>query len=187
MITFQFPMGQATSRYLVHGAPMWSVPLQLYVPVFLLLHQHPVVAELPQASKPIPAFPGAEGYTGIEEYAHECAAQRMKLQPLVNQVDILESRDQTSRADRADSPDRALPAETVSATMQSLAGHNKPKEPFSIRRHNGVDWLVKPDGTRFFSVGVCCVDQGIPREKNTLYRRHGASCVFVWPKPLPFE
>src|SRR5262245_59616136 len=37
------------------------------------------------------------------------------------------------------------------------------EKPFSIYRREGVDWLVKPDGSRFFSLGVCCVDQGAAR------------------------
>ena len=53
------------------------------------------------------------------------------------------------------------------ATVPSAlpAGRNPTEEPFSIRRHAGADWLVRPDGTRFFSLGVCCVDQGTAREK----------------------
>src|SRR5436190_17087446 len=35
--------------------------------------------------------------------------------------------------------------------------------PFSIRRENEADWLVKPNGERFFSLGVCCVNQGAAR------------------------
>jgi hypothetical protein len=38
-------------------------------------------------------------------------------------------------------------------------------KPFSIQQHNGIEWLVHPSGARFFSFGVCCVDQGTPREK----------------------
>jgi hypothetical protein len=39
--------------------------------------------------------------------------------------------------------------------------------PFSIQPRQGVAWLVRPDGTRFFSLGVCCVDQGTAREEYT--------------------
>jgi len=38
------------------------------------------------------------------------------------------------------------------------------KAPFSVQRQNGVDWLVKPNGERFFSFGVCVVSQGASRE-----------------------
>ena len=38
-------------------------------------------------------------------------------------------------------------------------------KPFSIQQQNGINWLVNPTGARFFSFGVCCVDQGIAREK----------------------
>ena len=37
-------------------------------------------------------------------------------------------------------------------------------DPFSIRSHEGVAWLADPAGTRFFSFGACCVDQGMARE-----------------------
>src|SRR2546423_759188 len=36
---------------------------------------------------------------------------------------------------------------------------------FSIQRQNGVDWLVKPNGERFFSFGVCVVSQGASRQE----------------------
>ena len=39
------------------------------------------------------------------------------------------------------------------------------EEPFFIRQEAGVDWLVNPAGNRFFSMGVCCVNSGIAREK----------------------
>jgi len=35
--------------------------------------------------------------------------------------------------------------------------------PFSIRQQGEVAWLVRPNGERFFSFGVCCVDRGIAR------------------------
>src|SRR6266404_7693501 len=34
---------------------------------------------------------------------------------------------------------------------------------FSVQRHDGTAWLVKPNGERFFSLGVCCVNQGASR------------------------
>jgi hypothetical protein len=37
--------------------------------------------------------------------------------------------------------------------------------PFSVHERNGVSWLVKPDGERFFSLGVCVVNEGAPRDK----------------------
>jgi hypothetical protein len=37
--------------------------------------------------------------------------------------------------------------------------------PFSISEQNGITWLVKPGGERFFSLGVCVVDRGASREK----------------------
>ena len=32
--------------------------------------------------------------------------------------------------------------------------------PFSIQQRDGISWLTKPDGLRFFSLGVCVVNQG---------------------------
>ncbi|HEV2454505.1 MAG TPA: hypothetical protein VGY98_09595 [Verrucomicrobiae bacterium] len=37
--------------------------------------------------------------------------------------------------------------------------------PFSIARHHGIFWLARPDGGRFFSLGVCCVNQGFARNR----------------------
>lgn len=32
--------------------------------------------------------------------------------------------------------------------------------PFTIKQHGGISWLIKPNGERFFSLGVCVVNQG---------------------------
>ena len=37
--------------------------------------------------------------------------------------------------------------------------------PFSIQQRDGISWLAKPDGERFFSLGVCCVNEGAARER----------------------
>jgi hypothetical protein len=37
--------------------------------------------------------------------------------------------------------------------------------PFSIQQRDGITWLNRPDGGRFFSLGVCCVNQGASREE----------------------
>jgi len=34
---------------------------------------------------------------------------------------------------------------------------------FSIRQQGKMAWLVRPNGERFFSFGVCCVDRGVSR------------------------
>jgi hypothetical protein len=39
--------------------------------------------------------------------------------------------------------------------------------PFSIQQRDGISWLTKPDGERFFSLGVCVVNQGASREKSS--------------------
>src|SRR5207245_3251677 len=35
--------------------------------------------------------------------------------------------------------------------------------PFSIQQQDQTSWLVRPNGERFFSLGVCCVNQGHSR------------------------
>jgi hypothetical protein len=37
--------------------------------------------------------------------------------------------------------------------------------PFSIQQDHGITWLVKPNGQRFFSFGVCCVNVGASRKE----------------------
>jgi hypothetical protein len=39
--------------------------------------------------------------------------------------------------------------------------------PFSIQQRDGISWLAKPNGERFFSLGVCVVNQGESREQFT--------------------
>src|SRR5688572_19991470 len=36
--------------------------------------------------------------------------------------------------------------------------------PFTIQQEDDAAWLVRPNGKRFFSLGVCCVDQGASRK-----------------------
>ncbi len=38
-----------------------------------------------------------------------------------------------------------------------------PNPPFSIQQLGQASWLVKPNGVRFFSLGVCCVNPGASR------------------------
>src|SRR5690349_13709912 len=35
--------------------------------------------------------------------------------------------------------------------------------PFSVQERGGISWLTKPNGERFFSLGVCVVNQGEAR------------------------
>jgi hypothetical protein len=51
------------------------------------------------------------------------------------------------------------------ALCQSVAAESPPNPPFSIKQQHGAAWLVRPNGERFFSVGVCCVNQGASREE----------------------
>ena len=46
------------------------------------------------------------------------------------------------------------------ATDNSSAG-----KPFSIQERDGITWLVRPNGERFFSFGICCVSQGASRKE----------------------
>src|SRR5262245_14360873 len=46
----------------------------------------------------------------------------------------------------------------------NLASFGMTSTPFSLKQQNEVDWLIKPNGTRFFSLGVCVVSQGASRE-----------------------
>jgi hypothetical protein len=58
----------------------------------------------------------------------------------------------------------------IAATMLTLAlgigvNANAFGEGFSIEQRGGDAWLVRPGGERFFSFGVCCVNQGIARDE----------------------
>jgi hypothetical protein len=37
-------------------------------------------------------------------------------------------------------------------------------DSFSLQQHEGISWLTRPNGERFFSLGVCVVNQGASRE-----------------------
>ena len=39
-----------------------------------------------------------------------------------------------------------------------------PPQPFATRKDDSGWWLAAPDGQKFFSLGVCCVNQGTSRE-----------------------
>jgi hypothetical protein len=61
-------------------------------------------------------------------------------------------------------------AETSADTSQAwpdraAASAAQRKTRFSIRQEEGAWWLVSPQGQRFFSLGVCCVDQGYSRKE----------------------
>jgi len=51
----------------------------------------------------------------------------------------------------------------ASTTFSTGAEGVTTKLGFSIREDGGTAWLVRPNGERFFSLGVCCVDQGASR------------------------
>lgn len=46
--------------------------------------------------------------------------------------------------------------------LRSGAANN---DPFFIQQRGGISWLTKPNGERFFSLGVCVVNQGASRER----------------------
>ena len=49
----------------------------------------------------------------------------------------------------------------MSGLLQSEANE---AAPFSIQQKGQTSWLVKPDGQKFFSMGVCVVDPGLSQE-----------------------
>jgi len=52
--------------------------------------------------------------------------------------------------------------------LSLLRGGAAPNAPFSIQERAGITWLAKPDGERFFSLGVCVVNPGAGREQFSL-------------------
>lgn len=59
---------------------------------------------------------------------------------------------------------RAIGIITTLLALSLLPG-KATNAPFSIQRRDGIFWLTKPDGERFFSLGVSCVNQGVSRER----------------------
>src|SRR5262245_33145056 len=52
------------------------------------------------------------------------------------------------------------------AVFGVLNAQPEPEAPaFSIRHEGETAWLLRPNGERFFSLGVCCVDQGASRKE----------------------
>ena len=49
--------------------------------------------------------------------------------------------------------------------LSLLCGAAATNAPFSIQQRGGNSWLTKPGGEPFFSLGVCCVNQGASREQ----------------------
>jgi hypothetical protein len=41
----------------------------------------------------------------------------------------------------------------------------EPRRSFSLEQQGDVAWLVRPNGERFFSFGVCCVNGGTPPDE----------------------
>jgi hypothetical protein len=59
----------------------------------------------------------------------------------------------------------AWPHDAFSAESSSSSSSQFPAgTPFSIRLQDGIAWLVKPNGERFFSFGVCVVNMGASRK-----------------------
>src|SRR5262249_3246347 len=44
--------------------------------------------------------------------------------------------------------------------LNLLRGAEFTNAPFSIQQRDGTTWFVKPSGSRFFSLGVCVVNEG---------------------------
>jgi hypothetical protein len=49
-------------------------------------------------------------------------------------------------------------------TAAADEGGYKPSPPFSVRKEDSGWWLVSPEGQKFFSMGVCCVNQGVAKK-----------------------
>jgi hypothetical protein len=52
---------------------------------------------------------------------------------------------------------------TTPAEVELKSDATASEKPFSIQEQNGTSWLIKPNGERFFSRGVCSVNMGTPR------------------------
>jgi hypothetical protein len=53
----------------------------------------------------------------------------------------------------------------VVAGWAATANGSPTPKPFSIQQRDEITWLVRPDGERFFSLGVCCVNMGVSRKE----------------------
>jgi hypothetical protein len=62
-------------------------------------------------------------------------------------------------AERVEAESRALQALPIASAPPATRGFS-----FSIRQQDTGWWLVSPRGQRFFSLGVCCVNQGFSRQ-----------------------
>jgi hypothetical protein len=60
---------------------------------------------------------------------------------------------------------RTISTTTSLVALCLLRGAAATNAPFSIQESNGISWLTKPNGERFFSLGVCVVNQGASPEK----------------------
>lgn len=54
---------------------------------------------------------------------------------------------------------------TILLALGLLCGEASTNAPFSIQQRGGNSWLIKPGGAPFFSLGICCVNQGASREQ----------------------
>jgi hypothetical protein len=60
---------------------------------------------------------------------------------------------------------RKLFITTILLTLSLRCGAASTNAPFSIQQLGEISWLTKPGGEPFFSLGVCCVNQGASREQ----------------------
>ncbi len=59
---------------------------------------------------------------------------------------------------------RAASIATSLLALSVFRGEAATNSPFFIQQCEGISWLTKPNGERFFSLGVCVVNQGASRE-----------------------
>ena len=62
---------------------------------------------------------------------------------------------------------RTIFVTTSLLALSLLRGGASTNAPFSIQKSDGISWLAEPNGERFFSLGVCVVNQGASREQFT--------------------
>jgi hypothetical protein len=60
---------------------------------------------------------------------------------------------------------RILFVATSLLALNLLRGVEATNAPFSIQQRDETAWFVRPDGERFFSLGVCVANQGASREE----------------------
>ncbi len=64
----------------------------------------------------------------------------------------------------AQARDATIPNHECGFAASNSPAADNPPPPFATRKDESGWWLVGPDGRKFFSLGVCCLHQGVSRE-----------------------